>query len=256
MAIPVQAIMAYRQAAAGLINQPFPGPQFSETANVRVLLTAFEPYEKWIENSSWLTLVELLRGRLDQVELVTRRYPVDLPVVRERLYNDLLQGFDAVLHLGQCPGSPDIRLEMLAVNFAGRIENEGQELGVVIEDGPLAYRSQLPLGQWVELLRQHSIPTSISYHAGTFLCNATMYLSLHYGRVLAKCPQVAFIHLPLTSQQVAAEGLSMPSLPVETLAQAIRILIGNLAESSNAGPAAKEVADLVMHPPESYEIPL
>ncbi|HAC91137.1 MAG TPA: hypothetical protein DCF63_10985 [Planctomycetaceae bacterium] len=79
-------------------------------ACVRILLTAFEAYEQWSENSSWLTLIELLKDRLHQGDLVTRRYPVDLPSLRERLYQDLQMGFDTVLHLGQSPGSPNIKL--------------------------------------------------------------------------------------------------------------------------------------------------
>lgn len=201
------------------------------SAHVRILLTAFEAYEQWSENSSWLTLIELLKDRIHHGNLVTRRYPVDLPCLRERLYHDLQIGFDTVLHLGQSPGSPNIKLEMLAVNFAGRVENDGQELGVIVEDGPLAYRTQLPMGRWAAMLRQQDIPTSVSYHAGTFLCNATMYLSLHYGQRLAKCPNVGFIHLPLTTQQVVQSSTTLPCLPVQTLARAVRLLLDDLSQS-------------------------
>ena len=198
---------------------------------MRILLTAFEAYEQWSENSSWLTLIELLQTQSHQADLVTRRYPVDLVGLRERLYRDLQLGFDAVIHLGQCPGSPSIKLEMLAVNFAGRVESNGEELGVIVDDGPLAYRTQLPMGRWADLLRQNSIPAAVSYHAGTFLCNATMFLSLHYGHQLPKCPQVGFIHLPLTTQQVASSASSIACLPVETLARAVRLLLDDLSAS-------------------------
>ncbi len=198
---------------------------------MRILLTAFEAYEQWSENSSWLTLIELLKDRLHQGDLVTRRYPVDLPSSRERLYQDLQMGFDTVLHLGQSPGSPNIKLEMLAVNFAGRVENDGQELGVIVQDGPLAYRTQLPMGRWADMLRQQDIPACVSYHAGTFLCNATMYLSLHYGHSLTKCPHVGFIHLPLTTHQVVQNTNTLPCLPVQTLARAVRLLLDDLSQS-------------------------
>ena len=48
----------------------------------RVLITAFGPYGKWAENASWLALVELTRHLPAQPEITTRRYPVDLEVVR------------------------------------------------------------------------------------------------------------------------------------------------------------------------------
>jgi pyroglutamyl-peptidase len=199
---------------------------------VKILLTAFEPYEQWADNSSWLTLVELLKNRPDRHELVTRRYPVDLARLRDQLFSDLQQGFDAVLHLGQCPGSTTIKLESLAINFAGRVEHSGQELKAILERGPLAYRSQMPLGRWVQLLRERSIPASVSYHAGTFLCNATMFLSLHYGQNLRHGTNVGFVHLPLATQQVANQPTAMPSLPVQVLASSVRILLEDLGDDA------------------------
>jgi pyroglutamyl-peptidase len=201
---------------------------------VKILLTAFEPYEQWTDNSSWLTLVELLKNRPESHELVTRRYPVDLTRLRDQLYSDLQRGFDAVIHLGQCPGSPTIKLESLAINFAGRVEHSGQELKAILEQGPLAYRSQMPLGRWVELLRDNSIPASVSYHAGTFLCNATMFLSLHYGQNLKHGARVGFVHLPLATQQVANNPTALPSLPVQILASSVKILIEDLSDDFEA----------------------
>ncbi len=196
---------------------------------MKILLTAFEPYEQWAENSSWLTLVELLKDRPACHELVTRRYPVDLASVRERLYRDLGQGFDAVLHTGQSPGSTAVKLESLAINFAGRVENGGEELSSILDNSPLAYRSQLPVGVWASRLREKAIPASVSYHAGTFLCNATMFLSLHYGQELPHGGRVGFIHLPLATQQVVNGSPAMPSLPVELLSTAIRIILDDLS---------------------------
>lgn len=196
--------------------------------SVKILLTAFEPYEQWTDNSSWLTMVELLKRRPANCQLVTRRYPVDLPGVRESLHRDLEQGFDAVLHLGQAPGSTAIKLETVAINFAGRVDNSGEELNNILEDSPLAYRSQLPVGNWANILRQNDIPATVSYHAGTFLCNATMFLSLHQGQRLRHAGRVGFIHLPLTTRQAASGLVSMPSLPVEVLASAVRMIIDDL----------------------------
>jgi len=211
---------------------------------VKILLTAFEPYEQWADNSSWLTMVELLKQRPTDCQLVTRRYPVDLPSVREQLYRDLVQGFDAVLHTGQAPGCTAIRLETLAINFAGRVDNSGEELNSILEDSPLAYRSQMPVGNWSNILREKAIPATVSYHAGTFLCNATMFLSLHYGQQLPHKDRVAFIHLPLTTCQAAGGLISMPSLPVEVLATAVRLVINDLSRSpKEQGATDRLIAD-------------
>lgn len=210
---------------------------------MRVLLTAFEPYAEWPTNSSWLTLAELLRCRPPSATLVTRRYPVDFQRLEKALHKDLAQGFDAVLHLGQAPGSPMIRLEALAINAGGSITEAGAGIERLVAEAPEAYRTQMPLERWSRLLQKRSIPAQISYHAGTFLCNAVMYLSHHWMEQAGKATPVGFIHLPLTTQQVADSARPLPSLPVETLADAVATLLDDLqlheallAELASRGP--------------------
>ncbi len=211
---------------------------------LRLLLTAFEPYDQWKTNSSWLTLVELLKDLPTDGSLVTRRYPVDLSVLHEKLVADLARDFDVVLHLGQSPGASSIKLEAIAVNAAGRIEDRGDELGEIIAGGPVAYRTSMPLKRWSDLLRSHHIPATISYHAGTFLCNAVMYLSHHElqqrkSRKRKRTTMVGFVHLPLATEQVVAHGQTLPSLPLSTLARAVRLLVEDLrAETAEAEQVA------------------
>ena len=69
----------------------------------RVLLTAFEPYDRWPENASWLVMKKLTADLPTSIVLTTRRYPVDFPAVRSRLAEDLVGGFDYAIHLGQHP---------------------------------------------------------------------------------------------------------------------------------------------------------
>ena len=197
---------------------------------MRVLLTAFEPYGEWAENSSWLTLIELLKARPTSVELLTRRYPVDLAALQSRLTEDLEKKPDVVLHLGQSPGAAAIKLEAVALNVAGCIDENGQELPPLVDAGTLAFHSAMPLGRWADLLRQAGIPAIVSYHAGIFLCNATMYLTHHWCQVNRHPIQVGFVHLPLSTEQVVGGGRSLASLPLATLAQAVRLLIEDLAE--------------------------
>ena len=195
---------------------------------MRILLTAFEAYDEWTENSSWLAMVELLRSLPSSIDLVTRRYPVDLDEIQKRLEKDLDQQLDAVLHLGQAPGSSEIRLEAVALNIAGRVEEHGSELSSLTDTGPVAFRSEMPLGRWADALREAHIPAMVSYHAGTFLCNAIMYLTHHWHYTHERNVQVGFMHLPLATEQVARLGRTMPSLPTSTLAQAIGITLQEL----------------------------
>ncbi len=45
---------------------------------------------------------------------------------------------------------------------------------------PTAYRTSFPLGHWRQRLQEEGIPSTISYHAGTYLCNAAMFLTHHW----------------------------------------------------------------------------
>lgn len=199
---------------------------------MRILLTAFEPYAQWPTNSSWLTLVELLRVRPPNGSLVTRRYPVDFRRMQSALYKDLTQEFDAVLHLGQAPGSTSIRLEAVALNAGGAITESGSGMDRLIPDGPEAYRTRMPLQRWQRSLQAASIPASISYHAGTYLCNAVMYLSHHWAAESDRSIPVGFVHLPLATSQVANSTAPEPSLPVETLAAALGTILSDIENMS------------------------
>ncbi|MCA9191876.1 MAG: pyroglutamyl-peptidase I [Planctomycetales bacterium] len=207
---------------------------------MRILLTAFEPYDQWSENSSWLALVELLKHRPTNLELITRRYPVHLQRMQEKLLEDLSKPLDAVLHLGQSPGASAVKLESVALNIAGCLEEQGSELPCLIDAAPLAYRSTFPVGLCADRLKEHQIPALISYNAGTFLCNATLYLSLHQMVSAGASTQVGFMHLPLATEQVARENLNLPSLPISTLATAVYSILDVLASASKT--AGEQVA--------------
>jgi pyroglutamyl-peptidase len=202
----------------------------------RILITAFEPYGEWSENASWLALVELTRNLPEQPQVTTRRYPVDFDVVRRRLGEDLRENYDLALHLGQAPGRGAIELEAIAVNIRGGDHGEPSTGRVLCEDGPVAFRSDLPLDRWAELLRDDGIPARVSHHAGTYLCNATLYWSLYLAEQLGLKTRATFVHLPLAVSQVA-KTISQPgnshlaSMPPGVSAQGIRRIIdeGQLA---------------------------
>lgn len=113
-----------------------------------VLVTAFEPYDRWTQNASWLALVELTRSLPSEPRLVTRRYPVDFQRARERLEKDLDGDFDFAIHLGQAPGSTRVRLEAVGLNVGGSSHGNPDALATLVPDGPLGYRSPLPLPSW------------------------------------------------------------------------------------------------------------
>jgi len=199
-----------------------------------VLVTAFEPYDRWKTNSSWLALVELTRDLPAGYKVVTRRYPVDFSTVKQRLADDLAANYDYALHLGQAPGSGRIQLEAIGLNVGGSGGQTADQFRLLVDDGPVAYRSRLPLADWAVKLAAAGIPATVSYHAGTYLCNAILYLSCYLAEQMALRTQAAFIHLPLDLTQTTGLPQDFASLPAATSAAAVRMILAELAEPPGA----------------------
>lgn len=193
---------------------------------VRVLLTAFEPYEAWSANASWLALAELLRDLETPLEVTTRLYPVRLDAMQEKLAVDMKSRFDYAIHCGQAPGSAAIQLEEFALNVTPAAPSTAGTASLPIDDsGPAAYRSQLPLKGFARAMREAGIPARVSQHAGTYLCNATLYWSHRLIHDLDLPTQAAFVHVPLETSQVLQLDSPTAFMPKEMVAKGIKILL-------------------------------
>jgi pyroglutamyl-peptidase len=185
---------------------------------VSVLITAFEPYDRWQANSSWQAVIEMTKDRPDEPKITTRLYPVDFRAAKAKLSEDLQANFDFALHLGQAPGSTGIRLESIGINVGASSQQ-------------LPYQSSLPLGKWAGMLRRAGIPAQVSYHAGTYLCNAMLYLSHYFTEQRGLKTRSCFMHLPLSTTQASNERQDIASLSTPLAAHALRLILNDLATS-------------------------
>jgi pyroglutamyl-peptidase len=192
----------------------------------RILVTAFAPFGTWRENGSELCLQQLLPLLRDQYDVTSRVYPVEFHAARPLLESDLLKDFDLAIHLGQAQNTSRIRLEAVGLNV-GSVPGRGEsEMFGLVANGPAAYQTDLPLAMWAEILRAAGIPAYVSYHAGTYLCNATLYWAHHFlalNRALRT--QVCFIHVPLDISQVAGLPADYLTLPASLTASAVARLV-------------------------------
>lgn len=195
-----------------------------------VLVTAFEPYDRWTTNASWDALIAFTRDLPAAPRVVTRRYPVDFEKTRAKLAEDLAANYDFTLHLGQAPGSSRIHLESLAINIAGETTQSPDDFQTLVPGGPAAYRTSLPLDQWATKIRAAGIPVQVSYHAGTYLCNAIYYLAQHMAAEKQLKTQSAFIHLPLSPSQVLNERHDVASLSTASCAEALQLILNELGQ--------------------------
>lgn len=191
----------------------------------RILVTAFEPYGDWRENASWLALVELTRELPANLQVTTRRYPVDFDAAHSRIVDDVNEDYDAVLLLGQAPGSSQIQLEKFGLNVRGEPGVAPESYAKLDAVGPAAMESTLPINSWALELQNDGYPVVVSHHAGEYLCNASLYWTLRTIKENGLKGKAAFVHLPLTVKQVVSSGRRLPSLPVEYSARVVRSLI-------------------------------
>jgi pyroglutamyl-peptidase len=129
---------------------------------------------------------------------------------------------------GQAAGRKNISIERVAVNIIdARIPDNKGEKPIdkpVIPGGKNAYFSSLPVRKIKDALEEKNIPVSISYSAGTYVCNYLFYSVMHHieTRELDKC--AGFIHYPLSSMQVK-ENEDKPYLKQHVLVDGLNEII-------------------------------
>ncbi|EKO3571485.1 MULTISPECIES: pyroglutamyl-peptidase I [Vibrio] len=194
----------------------------------KVLLTGFEPFGEDSLNPSQALLNAKEQLHVTGVEVIG----CVLPVVRYQAAEVAINAIkthqpDLVLMFGQASGRAAITPERVAINLDDyRIaDNAGHQPidEAIIADGPAAYFTTLPVKAMVEDLQQAGIAAEVSYSAGTFVCNHLFYAVQHY--LSQHDIPSGFIHIPALPEQVPATNPSLPSLGLEPLIAAVRVMI-------------------------------
>lgn len=190
----------------------------------KILITGFDPFDQEPINPAY-EAVKGLADNIDGVEIIK----AEIPTVSYKAINCTIELIkehqpDAVINVGQAGGRFGITPEKVAINLNDfRIkDNEGnQELDSAIElDGENAYFTTLPVKAMVKEIKAQAIPASLSYSAGTFVCNQVMYGVLHYIKTNQLAIKSGFIHIPFMTEQVL-EKKNQPSLSLEQLTRGL-----------------------------------
>lgn len=189
-----------------------------------VLLTGFEPFGGETINPSW-EAARLLDGEtIAGARVHARLLPCAFGAALDELYRhlDALQP-DIAIAVGQAGGRPDIAVERVAINIddARFPDNAGRQPidQPIVEDGPAAYFSTLPIKAIVAGLRERGLPATVSQSAGTFVCNHVMYGLLHRGGLRG-----GFIHLPFLPEQAIRHPGAF-SLTLDDCVAALRLAV-------------------------------
>ncbi|MFJ6654015.1 pyroglutamyl-peptidase I [Microbacterium sp. NPDC091313] len=189
-----------------------------------VLLTGFEPFGGDASNPSGAAVHLVGERWRGPEELVTAVLPVTFAGATERMRRLIAEHRpDVVVATGLAGNRAAITPERVAINLAdARIpDNAGvQPVDEPVDaGGAAAHFATLPVKAIAAAVTDAGIAAEVSYSAGTFVCNATMYAAVAAagGDVRA-----GFIHVPWADDD-APEGA--PSLPLADIVRAIEIAV-------------------------------
>jgi len=170
---------------------------------VKILVTGFVPWGKHRVNPSG-ELASEVGGHL-------------LPVHFDRASRELRRLIRkhrprAIVMMGLAPGRKRINLEVVALN----LEHHPKGWRRIRKSGPLALMSRLPVDRLLKGLRRARIPATVSFHAGTFVCNRVFYEALTASGV-----PCGFVHVP-----------PFKAMPRPRQLRAIRTILRTLGGSS------------------------
>lgn len=191
-----------------------------------ILLTGFEPFDGATVNPS-AEIVRRLHGRksggnpIAGVVLPCRFR--DATAVLDREIRRLDPAL--VICLGQAGGRAEITPERIAINVDdARIPDNAGRQPVdrpIVQRGPAAYWSTLPIKAIVAALRARDIPAAVSQTAGTFVCNHVFYGLMHALR-RRRGVRGGFVHLPWLPEQA---GAGQPALPLDVMLRAVEEML-------------------------------
>ncbi len=201
---------------------------------MKILVTGFDPFGGEKINPA-IESVKQLPDTIAGAEIIKLEIPTVARKSLQRI-DEAIKKYDPdiILSIGQAGGRADITVERIGINIDDfRIaDNEGNQIvdEPVFSDGEPAYFSTLPVKAMVENIRRTGIPASISYTAGTFVCNHVLYGVRYLIEKKYKGKKSGFIHIPFLPEQVV-DKRNMPSMSLETiilaLISAIEAIVAN-----------------------------
>lgn len=205
-----------------------------------VLVTGFEPFGPYAVNPSE-ELAKAVDGRaVGDARVRAAVLPVhhaDATPAVARLIDETDPV--AIVHLGLAGGRARVAVERVAVNVmdyelpdAAGWQATGEPC---VPGGPAAYFSTLPVRAIASALVAEGIPGYVSSTAGTYLCNQTLYGTLHLLAARGRRTRAGFLHFPLLPSMVAASGLEQPSMDFALMLRALEVALRVVTARPSSG---------------------
>ena len=180
----------------------------------RLLITGFDPFGGQSVNPAW-EAVSRLPARVGGCIVHALQVPTVFGLAAQRVIEEAqaLQP-DVILCVGQAGGRAAVTPEMVAA-IPDNAGLQPQDIPCA-EDGPAAYFATVPVREMARAIAQAGLPGSVSYTAGTFVCNDLLYTLLHHYHDTAV--RVGFIHVPFLPGQA---GQGQPSMALDDIVRAL-----------------------------------
>ena len=198
-------------------------------AVTKILLTGFEPFGEYCENSSWAVAVKV--SALDVEGVVAEQMPVSFNRVGVALREAVKRHKpDVIMMLGQSALTDAVKLERVAINLmdSANADNDGYQPNEepIYQGENNALFTTLPIKQLRDAVEQLGTPAKLSSSAGLYVCNRLYYEALRLCQGTSM--QALFVHLPLYDGQQHSPVGGKQTLPLENMTNAIYTIIKTL----------------------------
>ena len=202
---------------------------------MKILVTGFDPFGGEPINPA-IESVKRLPDNIAGAEIIK----LEIPTVRKKSLEKIEKAInehnpDVILSIGQAGGRFDISIERVGINLDDfRIpDNEGNQIidEPVFPDGENSYFVKLPVKAMVQNVQKNNIPASVSYTAGTFVCNHVLYGVMYLIEKKYKGKKSGFIHIPFLPQQVV-DKKNMPSMELDTIVKGLTAAIEAIVKNN------------------------
>ena len=202
---------------------------------MKILVTGFDPFGGEPINPA-IESVKKLPDNIAGAEIIK----LEIPTVRKKSLEKIEKAInehnpDVILSIGQAGGRFDISIERVGINLDDfRIpDNEGNQIidEPIFPDGENSYFVKLPVKAMVQNVQKNNIPASVSYTAGTFVCNHVLYGVLYLIEKKYAGKKSGFIHIPFLPQQVV-DKRNMPSMELNTIVKGLTAAIEAIVKNN------------------------
>ncbi len=211
---------------------------------MNLLLTGFEPFGDSDRNPSLEIARALDKRAIGDARVASRILPVSMQRIAEALEKALDETKpDIVLSLGLAGNESMIRIERFGMNLADFpiADNDGARSvdQALVPGGVAGVATTLPNRAIHDALLAAGVPARLSNTAGTYLCNACIYLTQASLARRGSPARFGFLHLPYLPEQVATllagpRAGRLPeqiaSMSLETQIRAVEIAIGAIGK--------------------------